>query len=292
MAMTMEHILSSFRSATGQLTAAGQRELEFQGQLDAAQDKVVDLQRNLRRVCRAALDWAPVNADDQRARIEMALESAGGDDLSQKPLVIGLSRAQELQKELNSLQDQLVRQRQAVTLLRGQHESEIQRREEEKVNLQVALGQAEAALHQSQATLQDARAKAVAAEDALASAETKASSASGERGRLSQIQDRLLEEVQSLRNAPQFAAHVPANADLQEQNRSLQDAYSDPPDKRAQAQRLAFLEKSVRSLEAERSELLVRATVAEEQLKQLQKHLKEANIQIVVKVCVACVCLK
>lgn len=41
MAMTMEHILSSFRSATGQLTAAGQRELEFQGQLDAAQDKVV-----------------------------------------------------------------------------------------------------------------------------------------------------------------------------------------------------------------------------------------------------------
>lgn len=264
----------------GQLTAAGQRELEFQGQLDAAQDKVVDLQRNLRRVCRAALDWAPVNADDQRARIEMALESAGGDDLSQKPLVIGLSRAQELQKELNSLQDQLVRQRQEVTLLRGQHESEIQRREEEKVNLQVALGQAEAALHQSQATLQDARAKAVAAEDALASAETKASSASGERGRLSQIQDRLLEEVQSLRNAPQFAAHVPANADLQEQNRSLQARVAfleqqSPPDKRAQAQRLAFLEKSVRSLEAERSELLVRATVAEEQLKQLQKHLKE-----------------
>ena len=63
-----------------------------------------------------------------------------------------------------------------------------------------------------------------------------------------------------------------------------------------QAQRNAFLEKSIRSLEAERfdtfnqrrhthwalesrrpcrSELLVRTTVAEEQLKQLQKHLKD-----------------
>lgn len=97
------------------------------------------------------------------------------------------------------------------------------------------------------------------------------------------IQDRLLEEVQSLKHASPFspgAASAAANADLVEQNRALQARVAfleqkSPPDKRAQAQRLAFLEKSIRNLEAERSELLVRATVAEEQLKQLQKHLKE-----------------
>eukprot|EP00434_Breviolum_minutum_P038655 symbB.v1.2.034296.t1/scaffold4400.1/size40136/1 len=97
------------------------------------------------------------------------------------------------------------------------------------------------------------------------------------------IQDRLLEEVQSLKHASPFspgAANAAANADLVEQNRALQARVTfleskSPPDKRAQAQRLAFLEKSIRNLEAERSELLVRATVAEEQLKQLQKHLKE-----------------
>ena len=91
---------------------------------------------------------------------------------------------------------------------------------------------------------------------------------------MARIQDRLLEEVQSLRNAQRAPA-----TDLQEQNRQLQSRLQaleqqSPPDRRAQAQRLAFLERSVRTLEAERSELLVRATVAEEQLKQLQKHLK------------------
>ncbi|CAE7666697.1 cwf19l2 [Symbiodinium pilosum] len=101
-----------------------------------------------------------------------------------------------------------------------------------------------------------------------------------EPGRLTQIQDRLLEEVQALRSANTFAANASANADLQELNRSLQARVAfleqqTPPDRRVQAQRLTFLEKSVRDLEAERSALLVRATVAEEQLKQLQKHLKE-----------------
>ncbi|OLP89248.1 CWF19-like protein 2 [Symbiodinium microadriaticum] len=101
-----------------------------------------------------------------------------------------------------------------------------------------------------------------------------------EPGRLTQIQDRLIEEVQALRNANSFAANASANADLQEQNRALQARVAlleqqSPADRRVQAQRLAFLEKSVRDLEAERSALLVRATVAEEQLKQLQKHLKE-----------------
>lgn len=83
--------------------------------------------------------------------------------------------------------------------------------------------------------------------------------------------------MQSLRSA-----QVAPSLDLQEQNRSLQTRLQaleqqSPPDRRAQAQRLAFLEKSVRGLEQERSELLVRATVAEEQLKQLQKHLKASG---------------
>ncbi|CAE7615584.1 KIN7M [Symbiodinium natans] len=101
-----------------------------------------------------------------------------------------------------------------------------------------------------------------------------------ETGRLTKMQDRLIEEVQALRNAGTFAANASANADLQEQNRALQARVAfleqqSPADRRVQAQRLAFFEKSVRDLEAERSALLVRATVAEEQLKQLQKHLKE-----------------
>lgn len=45
-----------------------------------------------------------------------------------------------------------------------------------------------------------------------------------------------------------------------------------PSDVRSQIRRTEFLEKTVRQLEEERSELLVRATVAEEQLKALQQN--------------------
>eukprot|EP00929_Paragymnodinium_shiwhaense_P083600 TRINITY_DN44610_c0_g2_i4.p1 TRINITY_DN44610_c0_g2~~TRINITY_DN44610_c0_g2_i4.p1 ORF type:complete len:874 (-),score=270.07 TRINITY_DN44610_c0_g2_i4:21-2642(-) len=48
-----------------------------------------------------------------------------------------------------------------------------------------------------------------------------------------------------------------------------------PAGHRSHLQRLAFLEKQLPHLEAERSEFLVRATVAEEQLVQIQRHLKE-----------------
>jgi len=70
------------------------------------------------------------------------------------------------------------------------------------------------------------------------------------------------------------------DAQVLEENRMLRRRVDDlerklPEDQRLTAQRLAILEKSARTLEAERTELLVRATVAEEQLTQLQRHLKE-----------------
>ncbi|CAJ1373862.1 unnamed protein product [Effrenium voratum] len=278
---------SAVASLRGQLAAAGERELAFQGQLDETKDKVAELQRKLRRVCRTALDWAPETAtDEERARVEMALESAGEVEISQRPLVIGLSRAQELQKELASLQDQLVHERQEATAARGQHSGDLARLQQEKKKLEEGLRTAEAAAQQAEESMAAQAAQAKDAPPALG---------------LTQIQDRLLAEVQSLRSANQFSAGAAVNADLQEQNRSLQARLSfleknSPADRRAQAQRNAFLEKSIRSLEAERfdtfnqrrhthwalesrrpcrSELLVRTTVAEEQLKQLQKHLKE-----------------
>merc|ERR1712056_79576 len=80
------------------------------------------------------------------------------------------------------------------------------------------------------------------------------------------------DEVQRLKDGP--------DSNLEDQNRSLQSRLAmleqkSPAERRAQVQRLAFLEKSVRDLEAERSELIVRATVSEEQVKQLGKHLKD-----------------
>jgi len=66
---------------------------------------------------------------------------------------------------------------------------------------------------------------------------------------------------------------VEKNHVLQEKLERLQD--QTPAHQRAQLQRLDFLEKSGRALEAERSALLVRATVAEEQLTELHRHLKD-----------------
>jgi len=75
-------------------------------------------------------------------------------------------------------------------------------------------------------------------------------------------------------------ASTTREADLVEKNRELQVRIDQlethtPAEQRAQLQRSAFLEKAMRKLEGERSELLVRSTVAEEQLVQLQRHLKE-----------------
>eukprot|EP00747_Dinoflagellata_sp_TGD_P021705 gnl/TRDRNA2_/TRDRNA2_128651_c1_seq3.p3 gnl/TRDRNA2_/TRDRNA2_128651_c1~~gnl/TRDRNA2_/TRDRNA2_128651_c1_seq3.p3 ORF type:complete len:101 (-),score=33.67 gnl/TRDRNA2_/TRDRNA2_128651_c1_seq3:67-327(-) len=65
-----------------------------------------------------------------------------------------------------------------------------------------------------------------------------------------------------------------------EENRSLEVQIAQlqrglPADQTATLQKLTFLEGAVRQLESERSALLVRATVAEEQLNELQRHLKE-----------------
>merc|ERR1712232_805053 len=84
--------------------------------------------------------------------------------------------------------------------------------------------------------------------------------ASGPDEGLLQIQRQLLSEVESLKRG----ATPPGKGGAQPSAAS-----------KATLQRLAFLEKAVPKLEAERSELLVRATVAEEQLEHLQRHLKE-----------------
>lgn len=42
-------------------------------------------------------------------------------------------------------------------------------------------------------------------------------------------------------------------------------------------QKLEYYEKSIRTLEKERSELIVRSTMAEEQLKHLQEHLNKVT---------------
>merc|ERR1719313_146308 len=62
------------------------------------------------------------------------------------------------------------------------------------------------------------------------------------------------------------------NAELERQIMQLQTAV--PKDQRTASKRIDFLEKTVQELEENRSELLVRCTVAEEQLTSLQANTK------------------
>lgn len=92
---------------------------------------------------------------------------------------------------------------------------------------------------------------------------------------LKNIHQQILSEVQTFReNGPKDLNH------LKDENAALKAKLEKagracPAEDKVGAQRLAFFERANRDLEAERSNLLVRSIVAEEQLLQLQNHLKE-----------------
>jgi len=104
---------------------------------------------------------------------------------------------------------------------------------------------------------------------------------------MNQVQQQLLTEVQALRRQPQPAGH---NDDLLERNRQLEKKLAtaltngSSEDRNLQA-RVSFLQENLSQVEQERSKLLVRCTVAEEQLEQLQIHMKqlvEDNTKVIV----------
>jgi len=104
---------------------------------------------------------------------------------------------------------------------------------------------------------------------------------------MNQVQQQLLTEVQALRRQPQAAANT---EDLVERNRQLEKklatvlANGSSEDRNLQA-RVSFLQDNLSQVEQERSKLLVRCTVAEEQLEQLQIHMKqlvEDNTKVII----------
>jgi len=98
---------------------------------------------------------------------------------------------------------------------------------------------------------------------------------------LDKVQERLLTEVQALRRGEKTED---GSQELLERNKALQAKIDrlqakTPAEQKALQHRVDFLDRTNKDLEAERSELIVRKTVAEEQLTQLQKHLKELTEQ-------------
>lgn len=91
---------------------------------------------------------------------------------------------------------------------------------------------------------------------------------------LARAQEQLMDEVRALRKGagPDQDQLEERNAELEKTVLKLQNAV--PEDQRVSKKRIEFLEKTIQDLEEQRSELLVRCTVAEEQLTQLQANTK------------------
>lgn len=195
-----------------------------------------------------ALDWAPPEGSE-KDRTELAAAVADASARGEADATAGSGKDRELGDKCRVLQTEVEAQRQQLALVHAEHAQELRRRD------------------------------AVAAKREAEVMELQHQSKTGAaRSPLEQIQEQLLSEFEALRGG---AAGVPSSsADLVEKNRALQAKVDSleqqtPANQRAQSQRLVFLERGTRELENERSGLLVRATVAEEQLVQLQRHLKE-----------------
>lgn len=234
---------SAARAELQALAGAGlDRERALQETQRRLEAEVRELQQALAWSSAAALDWAPqAGCDSEKARLRGAMDDARAKAAASA--TAGAGRDGDLQRRCEELRREHDALQQRSQLQRAEHAQELQRRDVERSRLEAEAMELRR----------------------------------GGGGAMASLQQQLLSEVEQLRSG---AAGRGADADVAEENRKLRSRVellerSMPADQRVQLQRLAHLEKSMRALEAERSELLVRATVAEEQLTQLQRHLKE-----------------
>lgn len=213
------------------------RERRLQEEVQHLEGYVQELQQQLVWSSQVALDWAPASASSgaDQERLRHAISEARS--RAAAAAAAGGGRERDGRQRCEALKTELDAERQR----RAELGRSSQRQELELKRLRIELEEQRLGL--------------------------------GAAGSVAGIQQQLLVEVEALRGGG-------GERRLREENEALRAKVERldkhlPSDQRMQGQRLAFLEKSLHSLEAERSELLVRATVAEEQLVQLQRHLKD-----------------
>jgi len=233
--------LQRIAEAAGMSTS---REQSLLSQNQELQAHVRELQDQLAFASKTALNWAPPNASGaDKSRLERAIPDAAA-----RAATAGsesMQKTSDLQTRVSTLQGELEHVRHQAAVAAAEHSRDLQRREQE---------------YSTELTKRDVEAAARNAENR----ELKEMRAKENIG---------VKAQQQLGGSGQEAQLIEENRVLQEKLATIQD--QTPANQRAQLQRLGFLEKTSRTLEAERSELLVRATVAEEQLSELQRHLKE-----------------
>merc|ERR1712039_53970 len=226
-----------------------QKLLEEQWKLQA---HVRQLQSRLTWAAHTALDWAPTQgADSDKEKLRNLVTDA--EVQATQDTQANAGHEKELAMQNVALRAECEREQQQIAVLQAEHARELRRREVQNKKLEAEL---------------------LELRGAGGSATSRAPQG------IEQVQQQLLAEIEALKNGAGGRNAAAGYGDLTEKNRQLQARVNQlerhsPADQRAEAQRLAFLEKATRTLEAERSELFVRATVAEEQLTQLQRHLKE-----------------
>lgn len=204
-----------------------------------------------------ALDWAPESGEDatkEKLRSAVTIAQASVDA---KVAEQG-SMEQHLLEQNRVLRADLEAERQALAQIKVQHTKDLRAAEREQAQKEVEL-------------LELRKFKE----------ESESSGSISQIPELGKVQQRLLTEVQALRRGE---TAEDGSKELLEKNRALQAKVErlqakTPAEQKAMQQRMEFLDRSIKDVEAERSELLVRATVAEEQLSQLQKHLTELTGQ-------------
>jgi len=238
------------------LNAAKERE-----HLDARKKATLQsrtLQDSLVFATEVALDWAPDSAEDAtkeklRSAVQAAQISADAKVEEQG------SMEHHLLEQNRVLRADLETERQMLAQLKIQHAKDLRATEVSQAQKEVELLELRKYKDESEST-----------------------GSLSQLPQLTKVQQRLLTEVQALRRGEVSAED--GSKELLEKNKALQAKIErlqakTPADQKAMQQRMEFLDRSTKDLEAERSELLVRATVAEEQLVQLQKHLKELTAQ-------------
>jgi len=216
------------------------------------QNHVRELQTQLIWSSQVALDWAPsTDSEVEKGKLRKVLETAQVAAASSSDTFA--QREKAARKQVEALRSELESERQKLSVRNAEHAQQLRRQD-----AAAKKHHAEAMEKQQQGTLPG----------------------------MAGIQEQLRSEVEYLKGGAGGAGgevNVSSSSEyrrLQDENEALKSKLGQlerqlPNDQRAQVQRLAFLEKLLVKVEGERSEFLVRATVAEEQVLQLQLHLKE-----------------
>lgn len=222
------------------------RERKLQKENARLQAHVAELEKQLAWSSRIALEWAPVHGvEAHKVRLQQIADLAAEEAVTATLALV--TQGREAKRIGHEARVELEAERQKFSFARAEYAQDIHRRQVAHKLLEAEIGE-----------LRNASVAATATDD------------------VANIHQKLLSEVQVLRDCPKD--EVLKN--LQEENAALKAKLEKvgkifPAEEKVGAQRLAFLERANRDLEAERSNFLVRSTVAEEQLLQLQKHLKE-----------------